>query len=156
MVLSNNGVAFIASNESFVTHPYQDVRGVWTIGYGTTHYPNGKEVTEHDAPISMSKAMGYLAWHCDTYVLPRLKALVKVQLTQNQFDSICDFCYNEGVTNFANSTLLKLINRGGTDVEGIKAAFMAFNKVRVDGKLERNQGLANRRKKEIELYFKIN
>jgi lysozyme len=38
--------------------------------------------------------------------------LVKVSLSQNQFDACVDFVFNLGEGNFSKSTLLKLINQG--------------------------------------------
>jgi lysozyme len=35
-----------------------------------------------------------------------------VEVTQNQFDALCDFAYNLGVGDERTSTLVKLINQG--------------------------------------------
>jgi lysozyme len=39
-----------------------------------------------------------------------LNAVVKVPLTQNQFDALISFVYNIGISKFKNSKVLKLIN----------------------------------------------
>ena len=36
--------------------------------------------------------------------------LIKVEVTQNQYDALVDFAYNLGVANLASSTLLKKVN----------------------------------------------
>ncbi len=38
--------------------------------------------------------------------------LVKVPLSQGQFDALVDFCFNLGVGRLASSTLVKALNRG--------------------------------------------
>jgi lysozyme len=43
---------------------------------------------------------------------PELARLVKVPLTQNQWDTLMSFVYNLGSANLASSTLLKLLNAG--------------------------------------------
>jgi hypothetical protein len=41
--------------------------------------------------------------------------LIKVELTQNQFDVLVDFAYNAGIGNLKSSTMLKKINSGKLD-----------------------------------------
>jgi lysozyme len=41
--------------------------------------------------------------------------LVRVPLTQGQFDALTDFCYNLGSGRLASSTLLKVLNAGRYD-----------------------------------------
>jgi lysozyme len=40
----------------------------------------------------------------------QVNKLIKVEVTQNQFDALVDFAYNVGVGNLASSTLLKKLN----------------------------------------------
>jgi hypothetical protein len=50
----------IAEYEGYRGQPYKCPAGVWTIGYGTTYYPNGTLVTPMDGAISKAKAMELL------------------------------------------------------------------------------------------------
>jgi GH24 family phage-related lysozyme (muramidase) len=53
---------------------------------------------------------------------------VKVHLTQQQFDALVDFTFNEGVNNLTNSKLLKDINAGNCDASTIKSDLQAFTR----------------------------
>jgi len=52
--------------------------------------------------------------------------LVKVKLTQNQFDVLVDFAYNAGVGNLKSSTMLKKVNAG--DLDAVPAELMKWTK----------------------------
>ena len=41
-----------------------------------------------------------------------VNTLVHASLTQNEHDALVDFVFNVGAGNFANSTMLKLLNDG--------------------------------------------
>jgi len=88
------------------THGYADVKGVPTVGYG--HTGDGVYV---GMVISQLQAEAYLlqdVQHAENCV----NNVVKVPLTQNEFDALTDFCFNIGCGAFASSTLLKLLNTG--------------------------------------------
>lgn len=46
---------------------------------------------------------------------PAVRRLVKVPLSQGEFNALVDFAYNLGVGNLASSTLLALVNQGRYD-----------------------------------------
>lgn len=62
----------------------------------------------------------YTDSQCDALLLkdlnnvygPQVKRLVKVPLSQGEYNALVDFAYNLGVGNLASSTLLKLVNQG--------------------------------------------
>lgn len=120
---------------------YLDTGGVWTIGYGHT----GEEV-RRGLTIDLAQAETWLTEdlrEAEGYV----SKLVKVRLTQNQFDALVSFVYNIGGTAFSKSTLLKKLNAG--DYEGAANQLLRWNKD--NGKVVR--GLTNRRKKERGLFL---
>jgi lysozyme len=93
MQISQNGIDFIAAHEGFIPHPYNDPASGGepiTIGYGTTHYPDGTKVTLQDAPISQDMAKSYLGDYISQNIYPVLNAL-PLPLNQNQFDALCSF-----------------------------------------------------------------
>lgn len=132
MHLSEEGLDLIKRSEGFREHVYLDVAGFPTIGYGhlvkpPESFPNG---------IDEKKAAAILA--ADVEAAERAVArLVKVELTQGQFDALVDFCFNLGAGRLAGSSLLRELNAGrheeaarqllswdhagGTVVAGLKA-----------------------------------
>lgn len=136
MKTSDNGADFIKSWERFETFPYQDEGGRWTFGYGTTYDTGPKAVTAQTPPIEEDDAVVLLkrdlaiAEHC-------IDSSVTVPLRQNQYDALVSLCYNIGIGNFLNSTVLKDVN-AGTDPS---AAFLLwhFVKGKVSGGLERRR-----------------
>lgn len=95
-------------------HGKKDKPGIWTIGYGTTWYPNGKSVREGDKASRTDVEM-WLDWQvnrCADIIDAHLPGNLQKTLTQNQFDALVDFAYNLGTEGLLTSTLWKklLIN----------------------------------------------
>jgi len=150
MTLSDQGAQFICAFEGFKSKPYQDSGGVWTIGYGTTFYPNGTAVKGSDPAITTQQGIQYLQSHANSQVSPGLNSLLP-GISQNQFDALSCFIYNVGMGNFKTSSLLRDIKAGaGTDV--ITADFAKWNK----GGGQVLAGLVKRRAAEADLYCNSN
>ncbi|MBS1520279.1 MAG: lysozyme [Bacteroidetes bacterium] len=126
MRLSENGIALIKSFEGLRLNAYRDVAGVWTIGYGSTRYHDGKTVKPGDKLSDETQASALLANTLGEYV-DAVNSGVQVQLTQNQFDALVSFTYNEGTGALKNSTLLKKLNSG--DYQGASVQFLLWNKI---------------------------
>ncbi|WP_433846888.1 lysozyme [Acinetobacter proteolyticus] len=146
MKTSQVGIDLISSFEDTVLQAYDDGVGVWTIGIGTTVYPNGTKVKKGDS-CTLDHAKTYFA-----HDLRRFEAsvnnLVKVPLSQNQFDALVSLVYNIGSGNFASSTLLKKLN--AKDYVGTADQFPRWNKAK--GKVL--NGLTRRRDAERALFLK--
>lgn len=147
MEFSPNGVKIIEEFEGFVPHPYKDVVGVPTIGYGTTFYPDGRTVTMNDSPITKQQGEEMLINFVNKLAIPVINQHVKVDLNQNQIDSLCSFIYNLGTGAFIGSHLLIKINSKSPCSE-IKDEFNKW--VYAGHKV--NEDLVQRRKKEADLY----
>lgn len=78
-----------------------------------------------------------------------VKRLVKIALTQWQFDALVSFAYNVGAGALGKSTLLKKVNAG--DFEGAALEFHKWNKA--GGKVM--SGLVRRRASEALLFQNI-
>ena len=146
MQVSAAGITLICSFEGLRLNAYDDGGGVWTIGYGTTIYPNGIKVKRGDT-CTREQAKAYM-----TYDLKKFESAVNtavvVPINQNQFDALVSLTYNIGIKAFKNSTLLKKLNVG--DIRGAAAQFDVWNKG--GGKVM--QGLVNRRAVERKLFEK--
>ena len=71
---------------------------------------------------------------------------VRVEITQNQFDALVDFCFNAGRGNFLQSTLLRKVNL--EDFAGVAVQFGLW--VHAGGEVV--PGLVRRRKAEAALF----
>lgn len=120
----------------------------WTIGYGTTIYPNGVKVKKGDT-INSSQAEQYLINDIISRENRLLAGIVKVKLNENQMGALVSFVYNLGEGNLKSSTLLKKVNSNPNDLS-IAQEFSKWTKA--NGKIL--QGLVKRRAAESELYFK--
>jgi lysozyme len=151
MAPSPNYTELVRQQEGCILHPYLDQAKVPTIGIGTIRYPNGNHVTMQDPPITQEQADEFLA--SDTKdVVSAVNSFVKSTINQNQFDALIDFAYNLGTGALRGSTLLRLINANPAD-PNIRAAFLMWTKLHVDGQLKVSEDLVKRRKAEADLYF---
>lgn len=145
MKSSVNLVKLVETFEGLKLTAYLCPANVWTIGLGSTFYPNGQKVKQGDV---LTKEQAYQLFK-DT--LGKYESAVTRNVTsalnQNQFDALVDFCYNLGDGNFKASTLLKKINANPTD-PSIRAEFLRWNKA---GGTVLN-GLTKRRTAEADLY----
>jgi lysozyme len=87
---------------------YRCPANVCTIGYGHTSAAGAPEVKD-GMIITQERAEEILKIDLLKYERA-VDDLVKVELTQNQFDVLVDFAYNAGVGSLKSSTLLKKVN----------------------------------------------
>lgn len=146
MHVSPSGVDLICNFEGLRLKAYDDGVGVWTIGFGTTKYPNGIRVKKGDT-CTLDQAKAYMQNDLKSFE-QTVNNTVKVLLNQNQFDALVSLAYNIGSTAFNNSTLVRQLNEGN-----YKAAANQFN-VWVNAGGKRMQGLVNRRAAERTLFLK--
>ena len=146
MIVSNSGVDLICEFEGEQLIAYDDGVGIWTIGFGTTIYPNGIKVKKGDT-CTEAQAKSYMAHDLKKFE-QAVNGAVNIPLNQNQFDALVSLAYNIGTGAFNKSTLVKKLNAG--DIRGAADQFDVW--VNAGGK--RMQGLVNRRAKEKELFLK--
>ncbi|MGF6438986.1 lysozyme [Kosakonia sp. 1610] len=97
---------------------------MWTIGYGWTQPVDGKPIRagmtikeETAEPLLRTGLVGYES---------DVSKLVKVKLTQGQFDALVSFAYNLGARALSTSTLLQKLNSG--DYAGAADEYTRWNK----------------------------
>ena len=109
MELSDNGIALIVSFEGLALVPYNDSRNFATIGIG--HLLHKSPVTTSDACISQQEAYALFRQDAD-WAVRCINLLVKVPLTQNQFDALVSWEFNLGEGTLEHSMVLELLNQG--------------------------------------------
>lgn len=137
MRLSPAGAKFIRKEEGCVLHAYKDTVGVWTIGVGHT----GPDVFPGKV-ISQAEAEELLMADAEKHCKP-INDLVRVPITQNEYDAMASLAFNIGVSGFARSSVLRLLNEGNR--QGAADAFLLWNKPEV---------LIGRRRRERDLFLK--
>jgi lysozyme len=116
---------------------------VWTIGYGRTKgVQKGMQITREQAEQDLLDELVEYGNH--------VNRMVRVPLTQAQFDALTSFVFNLGPGNFQRSTLLRKLNAG--DYDGAALEFGKWNKARVNGQLQPLAGLTRRRTAEASLF----
>lgn len=119
MQISKAGLDLIKQFEGLYLKAYRCPAGVPTIGYGhTAGVAMGQTITQQQADDYLRR---------DVRQFERaVERLVKVPLTQGQFDALVSFAFNLGEGALAQSTLLRLLNAG--DYAGAAAQFERWNK----------------------------
>ena len=164
MTTSEKGLALIEHYEGIRTLAYRCPAGVWTIGIGTTIYPDGTPVKEGDR-ISYKQARDYLM-HDLRKIEYQLDQMLTIRLLQHQFDALVSFAYNVGCNALRKSTLLRYVNARETNTS-IEFAFLMWTKcagipgidddydgqVDESGEKQVSQGLTKRRRSEVWLFI---
>jgi lysozyme len=130
---------------------YLDPVGIPTLGYGSTYNYDAKRKVKLGDSITQEKAIEWLRKETKS-IVPKIKALVKVPINQNQIDSLTSFVYNVGIGAFQSSTLLRLLNSGAPKSE-VAAQFDRWNKGTVNGQKVILPGLVRRRSEEKSLFL---
>ncbi len=153
MKLGPNGEKLIKEGEGLVLYAYDDAnpskpflkgkpKGELTIGYGHTSAAGSPKVVP-GMKITKAEADAIFKRDIKKFV-DQVNELVKVKLTQNQFDALVSFQYNTGA--LGRSTLLKRVNAGQFDQ--VPAEFMKW--VNDNGRML--PGLVNRRRAEVAMW----
>lgn len=140
MKASPNAVSLIKRFEGFEPEAYLCPAGVWTIGYGQT---GG---VKKDDRVTLQEAEQLLSDVLETFSA-EVCQLLRVEVTQSQFDALVSFAYNVGLGALKDSTLLRKLNEG--DKTGAAEEFERWN--RGGGKVL--AGLTRRRAAEKELFL---
>lgn len=146
MKINNKGIELIHGFEGLRLKAYQDIVGVWTIGWGNTFYEDNSKVCEGDQ-ITRERADSLFLAILERFV-KSAKKHIKRELNTNQFSAIVSFSYNLGTANLIRSTLLKKLNENPCNPT-IRDEFLKWNKA--GGK--EVKGLTRRRMAEADLYY---
>lgn len=105
MRTSEQGKKVILRWEGYRNYAYKDTKGILTIGVGHTGgVKEGDRANDNQIWTWLTEDLK-IAEDC-------INKLVKVTLTQNQFDALVSFVFNVGIGAFGRSTMLKVLNMG--------------------------------------------
>jgi lysozyme len=142
---NDSGLALIKRFEGLKLDAYQDVAGIWTIGYGHIRgVQPGMHIAEEQAEQALRDDLQSAEHVVDD-------ATGRVSTNDNQFSAMVALCFNIGAANFRASTVLREHLTG--DYTAAADAFLMWDKARVGGILQEVAGLTNRRTAERELYL---
>jgi lysozyme len=145
--LSDKGLTMIANSEGYRARAYEDAAGHATIGFGHLLHHGG--LTSADMAMEWDRARALNVLRNDAAeAQSAVRQLVKVPLTQNEFDALTSFVFNVGRGAFADSTLLRLLNEGKRG----QAANQFLRWDKAGGKTL--LGLSRRRRAERSLFLK--
>ena len=154
MSFSNKALNLIKSREQLVLYTYDDLdksnprkfikkgmkyKGTLTIGYGhTKNVKPGQKINQKKAEKLLREDIKKAE--------KAVRQLVKVKITQNQFDALVSFAFNVGKNAFEKSDLLKFINSQKFDSASAEFPRWRYSKGQVC------RGLVNRRADERKLF----
>jgi GH24 family phage-related lysozyme (muramidase) len=144
MRTSSAGTDLIKEFEGLRLEAYLCPADVLTIGYGHTDAAGPPNV-RRGMRITKAEADHILEQDLIKYE-KAVDRLVKVPLTQNQFDALVSFAFNCGTGALEKSTLLRRLNRG--EYDAVPPELMKWNKA---GGRELT-GLTRRRRAEAKLW----
>lgn len=130
--------ALVRNAEGCRLTSYQDGNGIWTVGVGHTPSHEGETISWDQAEQLLESDMAGAAEAVNRLAMP---------CTQNQFDALVSFTFNEGQGRLAGSTLLHKHKAG--DFAGAAAEFGKW--VYCGHQVE--AGLVKRRAQEAHLYL---
>ncbi|HUL07065.1 MAG TPA: lysozyme [Candidatus Acidoferrum sp.] len=143
--INNAGLDLIKSFEGLRLESYQDVAGIWTVGYGhIKNVTSGMTITEAQAMAFLRQDIADAEQTVDS-------ACANVPTTDNQFAAMVSLCFNIGGGNFRSSSVLK--SHIAKNSAAAADAFLKWDKAHVDGQLVVVNGLHKRREREKALYL---
>ena len=128
---------------------YQDVAGVWTIGWGTTAIQGvpvkqGDKITRKEADELLYKQVQS---HAGRMLLPYDTMW---ELSQHQYDALASFHYNLGAKVLRDSDLREMLIKG--HYEDAVKEMKIYNGCRILGDYVILEGLTKRREKEAKVF----
>jgi|SRR5690606_29259224 len=147
MNITKKGIDLMKEFEGLRLEAYQDIVGVWTIGYGNTYYEDGTKVKKGDK-ITKERALDLYTNIMNKFSDQVRNSMINPdRISDTQFSAMVSLAYNIGISAFKGSTLLRKVNANPCDPT-IPSEFLRWNKA--GGKVI--NGLTRRRQAEADLY----
>lgn len=141
--ISDEGFRLIQIMEGCKLKPYKCPANKWTVGFGHTQIAG--VLAKAKIFLTQEQADKLLLYDLEDSE-NAVRRLVKVELTQGEFDALVSFTFNLGEGRLGSSTLLAKLNAG--DKEGAAAEFTKW----VMAGQAKLPGLVKRREAEQALF----
>jgi GH24 family phage-related lysozyme (muramidase) len=152
MKTSQRGVDLIAKHEGFVGRLYNDPVGHCTVGFGHLVHLGNCDGRASEAPFKngLTRQEGEALLRKDIARFEaNVNSMIKVPLTQNQFDALVSFTFNLGPGRLQE--IAPVLNAGKyTEIPALMMQYV--NARRPDGTRVRLAALERRRREEAELF----
>jgi lysozyme len=149
----DKAVELITKWEGFSSSPYLCPAGVWTIGYGSTYYPDGNIVTPEDKAITREEALEILKNHIEKAIEPILAKTIPTwhNMNENKRAAIISFAYNVGSYFYGGTNFFTITNALSRkeNWDEVPRALRLY----VNPGSSFEQGLRNRRNDEVALWL---
>ena len=143
--INQAGLNLIESFEGLRLAAYQDVAGIWTIGYGHIRGVRpGMTITKEQAILFLQQDLSDAETSVDSLT-------ASVPTTNNQYAAMVSLCFNIGTGNFRTSSVLRF--HLARDYTSAADKFLLWDKATEDGHLVEVPGLLRRREAERDLYL---
>lgn len=139
-VIMDIAEGFIKAHEGFIAKSRWDNKQ-YSWGYGTAAPGPGLPISEAQA---LQELRAFIQNHYNY-----LSGLITVPLNANQWAALLDFSYHEGKYNADNL----ITNINAQDWDAFATQVRLYNKETVNGVLVYNEGFAQRREDELDLFF---
>ena len=140
MITNAEGLRLLKTFENCKLQAYQDIKGIWTIGYGSTSgVTPGMSITQEQADDRLRNDLKSAEF--------AVQMAVHTPLNENQFSACVCLTYNIGGHAFHTSTLCRLLNEG--KYESAADAFLDW--CHANGQVV--PGLLRRRQAERKLFL---
>lgn len=156
MTKQDRAVELIKSLEDFRATAYLDAAYVLTIGYGTAkNYPQGPIIKLGDV-CTQEQATSWLNTSLQNNVFSFVDTLQeRYSFNDDVYVAVSSLIYNIGKNRpgpYFYKALMVIKTEDGSEL--LATAFRMYDKINRGGKLVVCQGLANRREKEIAVFYK--
>lgn len=141
--VSDEGLLFTSGWEGFVDHPYRDIAGVWTWGYGHARVGQEPMPAHIDRPAGNVLLRVDMSLHCQ----PIDRLVPDRRISQRAMNALADWLFNcgpgaIGTRENPSGVLKAILDERWQDVP---AMLRRWCMVTINGVKQANQGLLNRR-----------
>lgn len=127
--------------DSTLIYSYQDTKGIWTIGFGSTYLSNNARV-DSSTVLTKGECIELARYKIKNEFVAAIKRNLSAPVTQSMFDAMVSMAYNIGYPRFIKSPMFSAVN-GGRYGEASALIDSTYSK-----------GLKNRRSAERALFDK--